>query len=862
MLLSFTTAGFPSKKSAQDNAWRWDWHCGELTKDEIKRGIRNGCIFSQAITNDGTQPTKPDKRNNCIGFQSLWIDIDHNGKKTIDEQIEALAKKPSLAYTTYSHNPDKKEYRYRMIYLLDEPIYCSYERYTDIYAAFVKILMQKPDSALQEWFKSTNKVGFEGFGVDMHLQTLSQIEFTTTPEAEIREYDTILKKSDIERLSVGYTGETDTTPIIPTGNGNQSKSTSYCTTFEDDRGWWDEAKESLYERAYYSYDYLIHFDGYDVRGDGYDMMPERYRYCSVDIQGNKIWGLYINKWKKGEGRKYIVNRAAQVLLHNVPTLTDEEVFHFLIRWSDNVMYRNSGGDIITDDMLRYSIAYAHSHPWEPSPKAAKKYPVNSVIIDRTSHRWVGMGSRKPAGLVRSERRIQRAIDGICYGIENNLNLAEMVEWINGRKEENTTNKIYGRAFSEKSLLALIRKVYKKVIVDNEAYAGADNIIYSLNFDNFFNLSSDILRIIELNRKRRNTNWERIMAMHQQGMTSLEISKSLGISKRYVNRQISFRTGGNITERFQNPTIPSTTKRDLNSQNLVPTYVLKGYNILEGLLKGTTILEMARETGINEKVIRRYIKKAKNSGILRNEGTRKNPKWVLTSENVRPENLDSISKEKEITKEEEIKEKTIKDMNTNDYNFDEFLNDVMPSTPTVPDMDFGTCVSDYSSVVTQSSPTVSVAMPEEAEVEAVDEEFKAKAKTVFNDNLNEPSTTEDDLPEDMPEEMMNITMDAKPVKAMRYISDRDEPDTGVIPTEEQRKELRGKLAAIIARYDSDVEGVLKKCKGFYFSFSHMVSGNDMYRNNPWRKSMEDEMNCSDILIGQLFLELKSEVVVAA
>ena len=59
------------------------------------------------------------------------------------------------------------------------------------------------------------------------------------------------------------------------------------------------------------------------------------------------------------------------------------------------------------------------------------------------------------------------------------------------------------------------------------------------------------------------------------------------------------------------------------------------------------------------------------------------------------------------------------MNTkNDYKFNDFFNDVMPSTPIVPDMDFGNCVSDYSSAVTQSSPTVSVAMPEEAEVDSM------------------------------------------------------------------------------------------------------------------------------------------------
>lgn len=686
--LTFTSNGFGSKDEAKDNVKKRiaEWHCGERTKGDITNGILSGCIFSHAITDNGMQPSVEHSK----GFQSIWLDIDDDGKSTIDEQIATLAIKPSIAYTTYSHRPEEGKYKYRMVYLIDEAIFCPYHRYTDMYVAFVKNVMQKPASVLQEWFSKgcPQDKSFTAFGVDMSLSKLAQIEFTTTPDAEIREYDTILRKSDIESLSVGYFGVESNSVSNSKAPRKYSESTSYCTTFENDKGWWNEEKEHLYYRAYFSTDNLIHFDGYDVRGDGYDMMPERYRYCSVDIEGNKVWGLFINKWKKGEGRKYIVNRASQILFHNVPNLSDEYAFHFLIRWADNVMYRNSGGDIITDDMLRYSIAYAHVHPWQPSPKVAKKNPVNSVIIDKTSQRWTGMGSRKPSGIVRSERRIQRAIDGICYGIENNLSLAEMVEWINGKKEENTTNKIYGRAFSEKSLLALIRKVYKRVIVDNEAYASADNIIYSLNFDNFFNLSFDVLRIIEQNRKRRNANWERIMDMHQQGMSSREISKALGVSKRYVNRQISLVSGGNITERFQTPPISSTTNRDLNSQNLVPTHDTKGYNILEGLFKGATIPEIAAETGISIITVKRYIKKAKDSGILKNEGTRKSPKWVLTNEeNIQPESLDSINEEKENTKEtiEEIKEKDMDIMIIDgdtytpafEYADEEYINDITP-----------------------------------------------------------------------------------------------------------------------------------------------------------------------------------------
>ena len=109
-----------------------------------------------------------------------------------------------------------------------------------------------------------------------------------------------------------------------------------------------------------------------------------------------------------------------------------------------------------------------------------------------------------------------------------------------------------------------------------------------------------------------------MEMHQQGMSSREISNALGVSKQYVYKQISLVTKFNKTGWFQNPTNPPTTNRDLNSQNLVESNVTKGYNILEGLFSGATIPEIAAETSINIRTIKRYIKKAKDSGILRNE----------------------------------------------------------------------------------------------------------------------------------------------------------------------------------------------------------------------------------------------------
>lgn len=940
--LTFTSNGFGSKDEAKDNVKkkRAEWHCGERTKGDITNGILNGCIFSHAITDNGMQPSVEHSK----GFQSIWLDIDDDGKSTIDEQIATLAIKPSIAYTTYSHRPEEGKYKYRMIYLIDEAIYCPYHRYTDIYVAFVKNVMQKPASVLQDWFNTGCKLSkdFKGFGVDMSLGKLAQFEFTTTPNAEIREYDTVLKKSDIESLTVGYIGE----PAEAKSKNPKeySEGTSFCTTFEGDRNWWDEEKERIYYRAYFSTDNLIHCDGYDVRGDGFDIMPERWHYTSIMLNGRKVWGLYIKKWVKGEQRKYIINRGAQVLFHNVPELADEYAFHFLIRWADNVMYRNSGGDYIKDSDLMDAIRYAHIHPWkkyEKNPCLYKKdengktvldekgNPVrlksrsrrnaaNSTIIDKTSPRWVGMSSRKVSGFIGSERRIQRAIDGICYGIENNLTLAEMVKWINGNKEENTTNKVYGVEFSEKSLIALVKKLYKKVLVDNEAYANKDNIIYSLSFDCFFNYSLEVSRLIEQNKKRRNNNWQKIMEMHQRGMSQSDIARTLGLSRQYVNHQILKGTPVNLTSR------DTTTSNLPPYQEVVEGNILGLHNvplkntIIESLVKGITIKDIALNLGINEKTVKRYIKKAKDAGIIYNEGSKKFPKWVMCDKSMASGwNLTSkdtnINKEKQINKNTTIMNTSIiinenvpqgfgdnlpldesaMSAYTGEYTDEDFINDTALELPytcyktgfteifkdevTIP---FKSAIAENFAgehIIPYTQPTPmkmtktdsfenvrnydSSSSRTEYATEPFDNAFKAKAKCVLDDSLLQdlPSSS-NTIEEDMPEDIYNGTV--SDINTGMYRSERNDITMGLLPTPEKRTELKAKLASIISRYDNDVVGFVKSCNGFYMRFSQVASGELFYYNNTWRKNMEIEMKCTDLLIEELFRELGEEEVVAA
>lgn len=896
--------------------WSIEFKEFDLTPREILDRAMSGKIMSEVFfvrSNEDFLLNSHGRRTQqtYVGTQCIFFDFD-DASCGLEEFVSKLSRKPTFGYATLSDGKEedgKVWHKFRLGYVLSDFVYGLDNRnkvWMDI-AKENKFLptgkgeQDKTDMKCSpvQWFFGTKENADNVFFPENIFEVQPEIRgFRKSYE----EYEALRNRSEKEYEEKRRKIE---------GNKNfwddESMSGIYKRVLNGE-GWKvDDDIEGLEKMP--SFDVtitgrmmakpepMLDKNGNVERDENGDVKYQLRRDRKGNIKTKKKYQPV--KFRDGEHRRCKLYIACQKMKENylklrekynyTPQLTPTILFYFLHFFAVKFFELNSKGDIINSGDIANIALDVFDDDRDISFFDRKKKSKRRAIYLPTSGRFP-LEARKSQ--ITAAITAQFRLYDILSQYDWSKSPADNIECLNGAEK----GKLYaGRKLSEESLIELFNDVREVLEGDGRYCTKAGLLIYDFNnyksidkyiidsFINYFDFSfSSFFKVVKDNGTRPVRKGEKTR-MVLEALKGMEITSARKMQKVLEERgiEVSTRTlayaikslKGDVNNRNSFRTCAkSNAQSNYNyiDNNIVRSHteiaqsgknVRKDYKVLEGLSKGITISEIAAETGVNEKTIRRYIKKAKDSGIIRNEGTRKFPKWVMTSENVLPESLDSISKEKEIIKEE-IKEKTIKDMNTNDYNFDEFLNDVMPSTPTVPDIDFGNCVSDYSSAVTQSSPTVSVAMPEEAEVEAIDEEFKAKAKTVFNDNLNEPSATEDDLPEDMPEDMMNITMDIKPVKAMRYISNRDEPDTGVIPTEEQRKELRGKLAAIIARYDSDVEGVVRKCKGFYFSFSLLVSGNDMYRNNPWRKSMEDEMNCSDILIGQLFLELKSEVVVTA
>lgn len=99
----------------------------ELTQDELVKCIFEGKIFShnfKIVKGDKDHPFKRKDNQLDVNFlfsNCLFVDVD-NSPLPFDDLISKLDKKPSIAYTTFSHLAKGKGNRYRLVYMLTDRI--------------------------------------------------------------------------------------------------------------------------------------------------------------------------------------------------------------------------------------------------------------------------------------------------------------------------------------------------------------------------------------------------------------------------------------------------------------------------------------------------------------------------------------------------------------------------------------------------------------------------------------------------------------------------------------------------------------------------------------------------------------------
>lgn len=122
-MLSISTNNFNQKPSS-DEIKKISYIRRDVNIDEIVSHIKEGYVFSANFNEDYTTTiTQSDRRyENFISTPMVMFDLDRGIDCSLNELIDRLEYKPTIAYTTFSHQQDGKGNRYRLLYLFQEPI--------------------------------------------------------------------------------------------------------------------------------------------------------------------------------------------------------------------------------------------------------------------------------------------------------------------------------------------------------------------------------------------------------------------------------------------------------------------------------------------------------------------------------------------------------------------------------------------------------------------------------------------------------------------------------------------------------------------------------------------------------------------
>ena len=123
-----------TQKPSNDEIRKINYERRDLSLDEVVDCIKCGYVFSANFCDDYTTTiTQTNRRyNNFISTSMVMYDLDGCIDCSLNELVEKLQIKPTVSYTTFSHQTNNKGNRYRLLYLFGNPIQ-SIEVYKGIY---------------------------------------------------------------------------------------------------------------------------------------------------------------------------------------------------------------------------------------------------------------------------------------------------------------------------------------------------------------------------------------------------------------------------------------------------------------------------------------------------------------------------------------------------------------------------------------------------------------------------------------------------------------------------------------------------------------------------------------------------------
>lgn len=334
------------------------------------------CYTFQSDKADGSLSVKDKKKENFISTSAIIYDFD-DMKVSMADYINSITYKPSFAYPTYSDGKNGLS-RFRLAYVLDAEILGESD-FNAIYHAIANA---------NQFVKETKEQG----GWD--VRSVAQMYFGTTQDVSTYISNTVYSINDFQPYIA---------PVIEKKK-SESKSLNTCQYAID--------KEFLYNLYHSKYEdfFKIYFDSYYPN---YSQSLE----TTLTLSENEMWyeypddyvavfrkreGKKVLKWNIGADRKKKLYITAQMMLHNRPDLTIENLIYNL--YIERKYYYNNADNKINNQVLIDTAVNAFNRRINLNPSNHSSYRVNKEFWSEQ-----GVGVHQAKGFIRREIRVQEIL---------------------------------------------------------------------------------------------------------------------------------------------------------------------------------------------------------------------------------------------------------------------------------------------------------------------------------------------------------------------------------------------------------------------------------------------------------------------
>ena len=314
-MFSVSTNGFVNKPSSNEIK-KISYIRKDLSLEDVVSHIREGYVLSANFCDDYTSTiTQSDRKyDNFISTPMVMFDLDGGIDCALNELVGSLQYKPTISYTTFSHQINGKGNRYRLLYLFEKPI-----ENPDVYKEIYQEIRNSFEFILDDncGYNPTQAV----FGSHNDCEVI-----VTDSSYSIEDFNVNMQKGHSKSIKKEER------------NNIESESLFHNKEFEYD--FYDLSYAEIIDKYKYIYPFFEHTPLHEVSDESpYIMLPKDYicikRYWRCERVKNEydeeVWRYAKpRKIKDGEGRKRKLFLNAILRRKMIPNISFEHLLFCLV----------------------------------------------------------------------------------------------------------------------------------------------------------------------------------------------------------------------------------------------------------------------------------------------------------------------------------------------------------------------------------------------------------------------------------------------------------------------------------------------------------------------------------------------------